>query len=74
MVTYLSVCLFFLFHPCTFKKLPDEPDLQEKGVCFLKNYLSFLFKTTNAIISVVINTFKGGFINLQYTFSVAPSG
>ena len=68
MVIYLSVCLFFLFHPCTFKKLPDEPDLQEKGVCFFfKNYLSFLFKTFNAIILVDINPFKGGFINLQYT-------
>ena len=45
---------------------------RRKGFVFLKNYLSFLFKTTNAIISVVINPFKGGFINLQYTFSVPP--
>ena len=41
---------------------------------FLKNYLSFLFKTFNAIILVDINPFKGGFIKLQYTFSVALSG
>ena len=39
-----------------------------------KNYLSVHFKTFNAIILVDINPFKRGFINLQYTFSVTPSG
>ena len=38
-----TVCLFFLFHPCTFKKLPDEPDLQEKGVCFFKKIIFHFF-------------------------------
>ena len=43
---------------------------RREGYVFLKNYLSFLFKTFNAIISVDINPFKGGFINLQYTLNV----
>ena len=69
--TCLFVCFFYFIHVLLRSFLMNQI-CRRKGYVFLKNYLSFLFKTTNAIISVVINPFKGGFINLQYTFSVPP--